>query len=411
MDTGLSKFKKFSCCVIIVEIVLVIFFNLNIEQFKHSENKKQYRVDISRLANRMKNGESLKDIDLKEYKTIKAVKLFEPDVHGKYDYCVEQVGDKLYKFEYEYNEINGIIYYINIIFGVMFVATFILLLNIDKKVITPFISIRNLPVELAKGNLTIPIKEQKSKFFVDYLWGMDMLREKLNDDKTKELELIKEKKTLILSLSHDVKTPLSAIDLYTKALMNNIYETDEKKNEALEGIAKNSQEIKRYVDEITNASREDFLVLNAKNEEVYLNDILDMIKKYYVQKMKQSRTHFLIQNVENCLVYGDKDRIVEVLQNVIENALKYGNGKQIEISFDEEEECKLITVSNEGCDIEEDELIYLFDSFYRGSNSLNMPGSGLGLYICKQLMHKMDGDIFAGIDEGEFNITLVLRKM
>ena len=79
------------------------------------------------------------------------------------------------------------------------------------------------------GNLSVPVKAEKSKFFGRFLWGMDMLREKLESDKIRELELEKEKKTLVLSLSHDIRTPLSAIDLYTKALATNLYDKEEER--------------------------------------------------------------------------------------------------------------------------------------------------------------------------------------
>ena len=99
------------------------------------------------------------------------------------------------------------------------------------------------------------------------------------------------------------------------------------------------------------------------------------------------------------------------LQNIMENAIKYGDGDRISITVDEEENCKLILVENTGCQLKEEELPQLFDSFYRGSNSANIAGSGLGLYICKELMHQMDGEIFAKISGGSFGVTLVLKKV
>ena len=99
-----------------------------------------------------------------------------------------------------------------------------------------------------------------------------------------------------------------------------------------------------------------------------------------------------------------------VIQNIMENAIKYGDGKQIEITFADEEDCRLIYISNTGCSINEEELPYLFDSFYRGSNSHNIKGSGLGLYICRQLMLKMDGEVFADINDNIFRVGVVVRK-
>ena len=277
--------------------------------------------------------------------------------------------------------------------------------------IIPFKKMDNLTVELAKGNLATPIQQEKSKYFGRFLWGMDMLRETLEDNKKRELELLKEKKTLVLSLSHDIKTPLSAIDLYVKALRRNLYDSEEERNSAFDGIEHNVGEIKRYVQEISQVSREDFLTLEVNNTELYLLPIINKALAYYNEKMQRLHIDFSIAQVDECLIYGDEDRIIEVLQNTIENAIKYGDGTEITISFEEEENCKLITVSNSGCDLSEDELPHIFDSFYRGSNSEKEDGSGLGLYICKELMHRMDGEVFAKICGNEFRVTIVVRKL
>ena len=212
-------------------------------------------------------------------------------------------------------------------------------------------------------------------------------------------------------MSHDIKTPLSAIDLYTKALRRNLYDSEKEREKAFDGIEQNVAEIKRYVNEITQASREDVLNLEVKNAEIYLSQLIDKTKVYYADKMRRLHIDFSVEQVDDCLIHGDLDRLIEVLQNTIENAIKYGDGKQIRITFDEEENCKLIRVMNTGCDLSEDELPHIFDSFYRGKNSEKEEGSGLGLYICKELMHRMDGEIFAAIGEDTYTITLVIRKL
>ena len=215
---------------------------------------------------------------------------------------------------------------------------------------------------------------------------------------------------MILSLSHDIKTPLSSIELYSKALWSDLYDTQERKDEALQGIARNVKEIKGYVDEIVTASREDFLNLEVSMGEYYLSEVMKVTESYYKDKLPIIHTEFQVDEISECLVKGDKNRMVEVLQNVMENAIKYGDGKRICISFGEEEDCKLIHIENSGCNLKKEELPNLFDSFYRGSNSTNMKGCGLGLYICKTLMRKMDGEIFARMNEDVFCVTIVVRK-
>ena len=84
--------------------------------------------------------------------------------------------------------------------------------------------------------------------------------------------------------------------------------------------------------------------------------------------------------------------------------------RSIRIYGEDEEDCKLIHIENTGCSLKTEELPNLFDSFYRGSNSHGIRGNGLGLYICKNLMKKMDGEVFAQIIEGNFSVTVVIRK-
>ena len=299
--------------------------------------------------------------------------------------------------------------YMNTFILIFLILTVIVFIYIYKKILKPFYNMTNLTVELAKGNLSVPIQEEKSKIFGKFLWGMDMLREQLESNKQKELRFQKEKKTLILSLSHDIKTPLSAIDLYVKALQNNLYKTQEKRDIAFNGIIKNTREIKKYVDEIVTASRQDFLNLEVNNKEVYLSEILASINQYYKEKLDRLHTDFVIENFSDCVLIGDKDRLIEVIQNVIENAIKYGDGKYVRINIDEEEDCKLINITNSGSDLKEKELTNIFDSFYRGSNSKGIEGNGLGLYICKNLMLKMNGSIFITTTKENFTVTLVVK--
>ena len=98
------------------------------------------------------------------------------------------------------------------------------------------------------------------------------------------------------------------------------------------------------------------------------------------------------------------------MQNILENAIKYGDGRSITVSFSDEEDCRLVTVSNTGCTLRDEEIDHIFDSFWRGSNSTGKEGSGLGLYICQRLMREMNGEIFAQCENGRMSVTAVCRK-
>ena len=94
----------------------------------------------------------------------------------------------------------------------------------------------------------------------------------------------------------------------------------------------------------------------------------------------------------------------------MENAIKYGDGNSISIDFADEEDCRIITIKNSGCTLEENELAHIFDSFYRGSNVGSKSGNGLGLYICRQLTRAMGGDVFADIEGGFMSVSVVCKK-
>ncbi len=410
----MSKFKIFILWIVIVEIVLILSTNSLYFYQNNDSDGRLYLVEARRLIKEIEEqkpeASEIEAMSLNKYETIVRIREFVAGEACDNDYLVEEIAGKLYRIEYVEERSSRLPWYINILLLGMMIVTIIVLVYVYNKVLKPFQDMSNLSYELAKGNLSMPVKEEKSKLFGRFLWGMDMLREKLEDNKEKELEFQKERKTLILSLSHDIKTPLSSIELYSKALSEDLYDTQEKKDEALQGIVRNVKEIKGYVDEIVTASREDFLNLEVSMGEYYLSEVMKVTESYYKDKLSVIHTEFQVDEISECLVKGDKNRMVEVLQNVMENAIKYGDGKSICISFGEEEDCKLIHIENSGCSLKKEELPNLFDSFYRGSNSTGMKGNGLGLYICKTLMRKMDGEIFAQMNEDVFCVTIVVRK-
>lgn len=410
----MNKFKLFMLWIVLAEILLLLSANRLYFYQNHDSGGKLYLVEAKRVIKEIEEqkleASEIEAMRFDQYETIMEIREFAAGEACDHEYLVEEIDGKLYRIEYAEERSTRLPWYINLSLLGMMLVTNIVLLYVDTKVLKPFQDMSDLPYELAKGNLSMSVKEEKSKLFGRFLWGMDMLREMLEETKEKELAFQKERKALILSLSHDIKTPLSSIELYSKALSEDLYDTQERKDAAFRGIARNVKEIKGYVNEIVTASREDFLNLEVHMGEYYLSEVIKATESYYKEKLSVIHTEFQVDEITECLVKGDQDRMAEVLQNVMENAIKYGDGKRIRISFGEEEDCKLIQIVNSGCSLKKEELPNLFDSFYRGSNSTGRKGSGLGLYICKTLMRKMDGEIFAGMKEDLFCATIVVRK-
>ena len=372
-----------------------------------------YRVEINRVALQIEE-DGFESVDLSQYKYLKNVAEYGEDFyHSDSDYLIKEIGGTLYRFDYSaQNNENRVpvTAAVNVILAAAVLAVFALLLYVRQKILSPFNTLSDIPYKLSKGNLTAPVKENKNRFFGRFLWGIDLLRENIEQQKRRELELQKEKKTLLLSLSHDVKTPLSAIKLYSKALSKDLYSEKEKQREIAESINQKADEIENYISQIITASREDFLSLEAEQGEFYLSDLVKSISEYYSEKLSLVRTEFCVGEYKNTLISGDLNRSIEVLQNVMENALKYGDGRKIELLFPDEDEGVLISVRNSGNTLAKSELPHIFESFHRGENAKNIGGSGLGLYIARQLMHKMKGEIFAETDRDSFTVTAVFCK-
>lgn len=405
----MKSFNKIIAGTIV--LIILIFVTVNIIPRVYKEQASILKVEINRVVREI--SETGKIPDCSKYNTIQNVYKQndkEDFFKSENEYVVREIDDELYRIEYfEQAEKRNVMLYVNIALAIMALLILIILFYIRHNIIKPFSRITKLPYELSKGNLTMPLKESKNRFFGKFLWGLDMLREKLEESRQAELELKKEKKTMLLSLSHDIKTPLSAIKLYAKALSNGLYKEPQKQLEVYESINIKTDEIEKLVSEIMHNETEDIISFSVNKTEFYLSGVIDGIKMYYSDKLES--TYFTIEKYSDCLIDGDADRLTEVLQNIIENAIKYGDGKSISLSFSDEEDCRIITVRNTGCELAETELTHIFDSFYRGSNVGSKAGNGLGLYICRQLTKAMDGDIFADIENGDMCVSVVCKKV
>lgn len=403
----MRAFRRLCIVVITVFLFLTAVLNLLLVGVK-DRNEGIYRVEAKRLADEIaETGE----FELEKYPHITGVsgaddgELYTSDEH----YLIIEAGGTLYRVEYIVGNGQLSIVVINCVFGVLLLLIIGLLYYIRRHIIVPFCRLNDVPKELARGNLAVPIPEEKSRFLGKFTWGVNLLRESIEDTRKKEITMQRDKKLLLLSLSHDIKTPLSAIKLNAKALARGLYKDEEKRRAAAESINTRADEIERFVSEITKAAGEDFMSFEVTQGEAFLSVIITRIEERYAPQLAMSGTEFAIQKMDDCILSCDPDRLAECLQNLIDNAIKYGDGRRIAISFDKMDGCELITISNTGCTLEVKELPQIFESFHRGNNANNVQGNGLGLFICRKLMGLMNGEVYADIRDQCFYITLVVK--
>ena len=212
----MRAFRRLFIAVITVFLLLTVFLNLFFVGAK-DRNEGIYRVEAKRLADEI--AETGK-YDLKNYPHITGVAwdddggLYTSDEH----YLIIEAGGTLYRVEYTVGNGQHGIVVVNCVLGVLFLLMTGLLYYIWVHIIVPFGRLNDVPKELARGNLAVPISEEKSRFFGKFTWGVNLLRESIEESRKKEITMQRDKKLLLLSLSHDIKTPLSAIKLNAKAL-------------------------------------------------------------------------------------------------------------------------------------------------------------------------------------------------
>lgn len=408
----MKKFDRFIITVSAVLFLVAIIINFLIFGTKINVSK-LYKVEISRIEQEIADG---KNVSPDNYDTILGVYQYDADRNfysSENEYVIREINGELYRIEYDDTISDNnfkLKLTVNISFGIVLLLMLSILLYIRNNIIKPFNELSDYPYQLAKGTLSVPLKENKNRYFGKFIWGLDMLRETLEKSELTELERAKKEKTFLMSLSHDIKTPLSAIKLYSKAISKGIYPDSQKQAEAAVNIDLKADEIEGYVNEILHNLSSDLMTFEIDQTDFYLSQVIEKITAYYADKLTSLGIDFIIREYTDCLITGDPDRLEEALQNIIENAVKYGDGHSISLSFSDEEDCRLVTISNSGCTLPDTELTYIFDSFWRGSNVGSKQGCGLGLYICRRLMNAMCGDIFAEISNSYMNITLVCKK-
>ncbi|MDE7312071.1 MAG: HAMP domain-containing histidine kinase [Eubacterium sp.] len=421
----MKSFYRLAAVVFWATVAIFIGANAALLGISRNTQGRMYQVEAARLAKKIRLG-GYESIDLSGCQYVDQVircesgagitEQKEDDMLHEFlegqgsDYLIRSIDGVLYRFDYHINtqtDRGRIVVYANLaLFAVALLPVF-LLFYIWRNILKPFEMLKDIPYELSKGRLATPLPQQKSRFFSRFIWGVDLLREYMEQQNKRELEMQRAQKTLVLSVSHDLKTPLSAIKLYAKVISRRLYADTAQLEGIAESIDVKADEIGEFVSQMAKASEADFSYIEVINGQFYLSELIRKIAVYYEEKLRLLHTQFQAGAFSDCLLRGDFDRSVEVLQNLMENAVKYGDGSKITLSCSEEEDCVLVTVTNSGNTLPQAEIVHVFESFWRGSNATGSTGSGLGLFICRLLMRRMGGDIFAKAEGEDMSVTVV----
>lgn len=285
----------------------------------------------------------------------------------------------------------------------------------------PFKELQKFSGEIAKGNLDFPLPMQKTNFFGAFTESFDIMREELLLAKEREYAAQRSKKELMAGISHDIKTPLSTMKAAVEVLQ--LKEKNEETLSKLSIVANRAEMIEKLIDNMFQESLDELDALKFHVEEessLEIYRILEELKGYaeirFVQENDSSLPLEYVPEKEkvSCLVWMDKLKFTQVIDNCVNNAKKYAD-TPVRVTVKEEKDGVLVKLRDFGRGVPEEELALLTEKFYRGSNTAGKAGSGLGLYLSRLFMERMQGGMEYGNVSDEagkgFLVTLFLKKV
>ena len=253
--------------------------------------------------------------------------------------------------------------------------------------------------EIAKGDLTYRIEKKGIDEIALLTENVNHMAEAIMTNIEMERRIEKQKNELITNVSHDLRTPLTSIMGYLRLLRDERYDTKEQYDEYLKIAFSKSEQLKNLIDDLfeyTKLTNESIVLVQ---QEVCINELLDQLIEELIPQAEENHRSFTKNfSEERIFTTVDSEKIVRVFDNLLMNAIKYSTGDgKIFVSLERQEGNVQICVANESDEFTSEELMNLFERFYKKDQSRTSvaEGSGLGLAIAKSIVELHGGKIDA----------------
>lgn len=305
------------------------------------------------------------------------------------------------------------------IMTIVFTAS-ILVVWLYQSMIKPLNALRRATQQLQEGNLDYSLKDAISDDEIGQLCSdFEEMRIHLKEQIEMRIRYEQDLRELISNISHDIKTPLTAIKGYAEGMMDGVADTKEKQEKYLRTIYTKASDMTKLVDELSFYTKIDTNNIPYHFEKVKVNDyFMDCVEENQAElEIANIRIEFFSNAEENVQVLADREQLHRVMNNIIGNAVKYRGEKEeglIVIHLWDEGAIVRVEVEDNGQGIPEHSLPYIFERFYRADSSRNSKqgGSGLGLAIVKKIIEGHGGTIYAESKENEgTKIIFTLKKI
>lgn len=288
---------------------------------------------------------------------------------------------------------------------------------IYRSIAAPLLKLKKATKSIKEGNLDFVLDVEGNDEFAELFQDFEDMRIRLKESAEEKILMDKENKELISNISHDLKTPITAVKGYVEGIMDGVADTPEKMERYVKTIYNKTNEMDHLINELTFYSKIDTnripYTFSKLNVEDYFGDCAEEIGlELETRGIELVYANYVEGDVQ---VIADGEQIRRVIHNIIGNAIKYMDKPKgiIQIRVKDVGDFIQIEIEDNGKGIGAKDIAYIFDRFYRTDVSRNSSkgGSGIGLSIVKKIMEDHGGKVWATSRLGIGTIMyFVLRK-
>ena len=288
---------------------------------------------------------------------------------------------------------------------------------IYRSIAVPLVKLKKATQNIKEGNLDFVLDVEGKDEFSQLCQDFEEMRKRLKESTEEKILMDKENKELISNISHDLKTPITAVKGYVEGIMDGVADTPEKMDRYVRTIYNKTNEMDHLINELTFYSKIDTnripYTFSKLNVEDYFSDCAEELGLEMETKgIELVYANYVEKDVQ---VIADGEQIRRVIHNIVSNAIKYMEKPKgiIQLRVKDVGDFIQVEIEDNGKGIAAKDLPYIFDRFYRTDVSRNSSkgGSGIGLSIVKKIMEDHGGKVWATSRLGIGTIMyFVLRK-
>ena len=264
-------------------------------------------------------------------------------------------------------------------------------------VVKPFHKLKGFAERVAGGNLDVPLEMDRRNLFGAFTESFDIMRAELKKARIAEAQAQQSKKELVAKLSHDIKTPVASIKAVSEVGI--ALASGEKDKANYTQIMGKTDQINTLVSNLFTATLEELQQLTVTPANIESKQIKSMLKNAdYLHKAP-------IPDIPDCLVIADGLRLQQVFDNIFANSYKYAD-TEMKVTVQKTDGRIDVVIEDFGGGVKSCELPTLKEKYKRGSNSANIEGAGLGLYISDYFVKEMGGEL--NVENGERGLKVTV---